>query len=511
MDKKKRSYYYLSVILLTLLFAACGAAHKTLIKIPDNTPKREFRGAWIHTVGQSRYTRMNSAVMRHYLKEMVRKLDEAGINVLVFQIRPEADAFYKSNIEPWSRFLTGEQGKAPDDNDFDPLALLVEECHKRGMELHAWLNPYRVQSNKKNPLAKNHIYWQHPERFIEYGNQLFFDPGLPVNRAFICNVVRDIVSRYKVDAIHMDDYFYPYPIADKSFPDDASFNRYASMQGFSALQRDDWRRNNVNLLIQELKYTISSIKPWIRFGISPFGIYRNKHNTPDGSGSKTNGLQNYDDLYADILLWLKNGWIDYNVPQLYWETTHPRASYTALIDWWNKNTFNRPLYIGQSLPNSLEHGELDEKIYQARRHANIEGNCFWYGYLILDNDKGVADKLKNDTHRTQSLIPAYAHMHKKRPKRVADLKEVYTEGMHFLTWRHEKQPNNPESAKYFVIYRFKKGKRVNIKKAENILKKTNENYYLLPYENGKNRYTYVVTAVDAFQNESKGTKIKVSI
>ena len=255
----------------------------------DPTPKREFRGAWVQTVGQFRYRQMNSAAMRHYLTEMVRKFDEAGINAVIFQVRPEADAFYRSRLEPWSRFLTGTQGVAPDDPDFDPLAFIIKECHKRGMELHAWLNPYRIKTHVDNELAPEHIYWEHPERFVQYGTQLFFDPGLPENRTFICEVVRDIVTRYDVDAIHMDDYFYPYPIAGQSFPDDESFKRYAASQGFTPSQRGDWRRDNVNRLIQQLKLTIASIKPWVRFGISPFGIYRNRSSDPDGS--ETNGLQ----------------------------------------------------------------------------------------------------------------------------------------------------------------------------------------------------------------------------
>lgn len=295
---------------------SCGTSKRASVREMKN-PKHEFRGAWIQTVFQSRYQQMNSAAMKHYLTDMVRKLDEAGINAVVFQIRPEADAFYKSSLEPWSRFMTGDQGKAPDDDEFDPLAFIIEECHKRGMELHAWLNPYRVKASKNFELAPEHIYWQHPERFVEYGNQMFFDPGLPENRGFICDVVHDIVSRYDVDAIHMDDYFYPYPIAGEEFPDDASFYRYGQAQGFGSAQRNDWRRNNVNLLIKEIKYTIAATKPWVRFGVSPFGIYRNKRNDPNGSD--TNGLQNYDDLFADIKLWVQNGWVDYNTPQIYWE------------------------------------------------------------------------------------------------------------------------------------------------------------------------------------------------
>ena len=507
-----RTVFRFVVIFVFLAFiSACGSKKPTLVRVADPTPKREFRGTWIQTVGQTRYQQMNSAAMKQYIADMVRKLDEAGINAIIFQVRPEADAFYKSNLEPWSRFLTGRQGQAPDDPSFDPLAVMIEECHKRGMELHAWLNPYRVKTSMSTQLAPNHIYWKYPERFIQYGTQLFFDPGLPENRAFICDVVRDIVSRYNVDAIHMDDYFYPYPIAGQPFPDDRSFSMYAAKQGFSATQRDDWRRNNVNLLIQEIKYAIAATKPWVRFGVSPFGIYRNKKSTPDGSGSETNGLQNYDDLYADVKLWAEKGWIDYNMPQLYWEIGHRAADYTTLLHWWNANNSGKQLYIGQDLKRSMDKNELPTKIRQSREMSFVNGNCYWYGYLILDNADEVTSLLKTEIHRAKALLPAYTHMFDGKPKKVKNLKEVYTEDMHFLAWDRENDPTNPEKAKNYVVYRFRDGEKVDIRRAENIVKVTPDNFYLFPYEGGKKKYTYVVTALDAFNNESGAKKIKIKL
>ena len=186
---------YIAIALLGTIFFGLGSSKKYLKQAPELYPKREFRGAWIQTAWQSRYQQMNSAAMKHYITDMVSKLDDAGINAVIFQIRPEADAFYKSELEPWSRFLTGRQRVAPDDPTFDPLEFIIEECHKRGIDLHAWLNPYRVKSSMMTELASNHLYWNEPERFLEYGNQLFFDPGLPENRGFISAVVRDIVSR----------------------------------------------------------------------------------------------------------------------------------------------------------------------------------------------------------------------------------------------------------------------------------------------------------------------------
>lgn len=506
---KKLSLRIVALLLLSATLFSCGTSKKSLTRVADNAPKREFRGAWIHTVGQDRYMKMNSSAMKFYLSDMIRRLDEAGINAVIFQVRPEADAFYKSNLEPWSRFLTGRQGQAPDDANFDPLAFIIDECHKRGMELHAWLNPYRVKSNVNSELAPEHLYWREPERFLRYGNQLYFDPGLPENRTFICDVVRDIVSRYDVDAIHMDDYFYPYPIAGTPFPDDKSFNEYAASQGFSTNQRADWRRNNVNLLIQQIKYTIGGTKPWVRFGISPFGIYRNKRNHPNGSD--TNGLENYGDLYADIKLWMEKGWIDYNLPQLYWEIGHKAADYTTLLKWWNANNFEQPLYIGQDLKRAVDKSELDTKIRQSREMSFVHGNCYWYGYLILDNYANVANTLKTTTHRTKSLIPAYTHMHKGSPNKVNKLTEVFTEDMHFITWEHKKQPKNPETAQRFVIYRFNQGEKVDINSSKNILQITPDNFFVLPYEGGKKRYTYVVTPLDAFWNEGKATSIKVKL
>ena len=257
---------YLSLLLFSFLsgMVSQGAEH----------PKREFRGAWIHTVGQSRYMEMNRDAIQDYFDQMLDSLQHIGINAVIFQVRLTADALYRSELEPWSKYLTGKQGVAPEPL-WDPLQYMIEQCHARNMELHAWLNPYRVGTNADEPLAASHIYHKHPEWFVRYGRQLYFDPGLPECRRFIGRVVDDIVSRYDVDAIHMDDYFYPYPIAGSEFPDENSYARYGN-----GMDRGDWRRENVNALIKELHKIIKSRKPWVRFGISPFGIYRNQKERP---------------------------------------------------------------------------------------------------------------------------------------------------------------------------------------------------------------------------------------
>ncbi len=496
------------LLLLLLGFSSCKTRQQIAIGTSYADPKREFRGAWIQTAFQGEYKSMTPAEMR---KSFIKKLDflqTCGINAIIFQVRPEADAFYRSELEPWSRFYTGEQGLAPQGN-FDVMAFLIKECHKRNMEFHAWLNPYRVSTGGNTNFADSHIYYKHPEWFVTFNKQIFFDPALPQSREFICKVVKDIVTRYDVDAIHMDDYFYPYPVAGEFFPDESSFERYGLAKGYSYDQKGDWRRANVNKLIQQIKRTILLNKPWVRFGVSPFGIYRNKQSTPDGSGSDTNGLQNYDDLYADILYWVKQGWVDYNIPQVYWEIGHPKADYTTLVKWWNKNANGGHLYIGQDVARTMKVDQLPEKMYYERHLSHIEGNCFWPANEVLWNNKGVADSLRAHYHKYPALIPAYTHLHNRAPKEVKRLKTEWTSDGYLLRWKAEQRADNPELACYFVVYQFEANEPIDLNNPAHIVATTRDCYYKLPYEKGKHKYRYVVTAVDRFHNESASGKKKV--
>ncbi|MDR2118989.1 MAG: family 10 glycosylhydrolase [Tannerellaceae bacterium] len=472
-------------------------------------PKREFRGVWIQTAYQSEYKDMTPAQMQ---ADFVRKLDflhTCGINAILFQVRPEADAFYKSELEPWSRFFTGKQGLPPD-GEFDLMQFLIDECHKRNMEFHAWLNPYRAGTAGSTVFADSHIIRSHPERFVKYGNQVFFDPGQPQNRRFICRVVEDIVSRYDVDGVHLDDYFYPYPVAGISFPDDAGFNLYGLKQGYTEASRGDWRRENVNKLVREIAQTIRNTKPWVRFGISPFGIYRNKKNTPDGSGSDTNGLQNYDDLYADVLLWLKQGWIDYNIPQLYWNIGYPAADYATLVRWWNGHAYDRHLYIGQDIDRTMKANQLADKLQYPKQLTHIRGNCFWPANEILRNNKGVADSLAFHYHRYPALLPAYTHLQSRPPEEVTNLQAEHTSLGVRLHWHTATKPGKGQPPHYFVIYRFEKNRKTDLNNPAHIAGITRDTSYLLPLANLVSRYRYVVTAVDRFHNESrKGKRINL--
>ncbi len=475
------------------------------------TPKREFRGVWVHVIHQPQYKNMSVEEMKSYFLNMLDGFEKDHINAVIFQVRPAADAFYPSEIEPWSRYLCGKQGLSPA-TPFDPMAFMIEACHERNMEFHAWLNPYRVTASAGESLHESHIYHQHPEWFVQYGNQIYFDPGIPECRKFICKVVKDIVRRYDVDAIHMDDYFYPYPIAGKAFPDDNSFFHYRGIDGFLSTQKNDWRRNNVNHLIEELKRTIVLEKPWVRFGISPFGIYRNKKSTPDGSGSDTNGLQNYDDLYADVKLWMEKGWIDYNLPQIYWNLGTKAADYGVLIKWWSENSNGTHLYIGQDVTRTmsapLQERQLARKMQLERNTSGVYGNCFWPGYELMKNTAGIRDSLRNKYQRYPALIPPYTHMHNKTPKDVKNLKAEWTPEGYVLHWKRNGDIADPEKAQYFVIYCFKDKEKRNLEDPSKIVKITRDTKYLLPYDKGKEKYEYVVTSVDHFHNESKKGKSK---
>lgn len=460
-------------------------------------PKREFRGAWLHIVGNTQIRTMSEAQVKEMFIQTLDSLEQAGCNAVIFQVRPQADAFYPSHLEPWSRFLTGVQGQAPDPL-WDPLQFMIEESHKRGMELHAWCNPYRVTSNDQEELAPDHLFFSNPDIFKRYGTQLYFDPGEPASREHTISVIADIVRRYDVDAIHFDDYFYPYPVKYEEFHDDASFVKYAKEQGFEYWQKGDWRRNNVAILMKELNDTIKSIKPWVRFGISPFGIHRNLSETPDSSGSATNGLSNYEALFADVPDWGVKGYIDYIVPQLYWRIDFAPACYEILINWWNDGNFTDHLYIGQNI--AVLDTQLERKMELVRELPNVAGNVWWPGWSIKRNTHNIHDSLSTVYQSRPALIPAYTRLDDRAPQGVKSLKKKSTS----VRWTIEPTDDPMQQPVFYAVYLFPKGVMVDTSKGEYLVKITNQMSYDFGEDFKKYRgYTVAVTAIDRCWNESQ--------
>ena len=473
--------------------------------------KREFRGAWIQCVN-GQFLGMGTEKMQQTLSYQLDELQKDGVNAIIFQVRPECDALYPSSIEPWSRFLTGVQGEAPSPY-WDPLGWMIEACHKRGMELHAWINPYRAKTKTTSQLAANHIASRRPDLTFSYDNQLILDPGRDENREYICKVVTDIVSRYDVDGLHIDDYFYPYPTAGQVIPDANLFR--ANPKGFRDI--GDWRRDNVNIFIKELGETIHRLKPWVKFGVSPFGIYRNLKNDP--YGSDTNGLQNYDDLYADVLMWVNNGWVDYCVPQLYWQIGHSAADYETLIAWWNKHAGARPPYIGEDIERTVKYADtnqpgthqMDAKFRLHQQMPNVKGTVLWYAKTAVDNIGNYGSLLRKKYWRYPALPPSMPFLDNKDPKKPLKVKVVWTDDGPVLFWNEPKAKKWGDKVGRYVVYRFAKGEKVNLRDPSHIVTITSDFFYRLPYQGGDSKYTYVVTSLDRVGNESKGAKTVVNL
>ncbi|MBR1808401.1 MAG: family 10 glycosylhydrolase [Paludibacteraceae bacterium] len=482
-------------IVLLILVAA------TFCQIPFAQPKRELRAAWIATVANidwpSREAVGHTDLQKQEMTALLDTLQSLNMNAVVFQVRPTADALYYSDLEPLSSWLTGKQGR---DNDvpYDVLEFVCHEAHKRCLDVHVWLNPYRVTNGQKlESLADSHIYRRHPEWFVQYGDKWYFDPALPQTRDFLNSVVADIVTRYDVDAIHFDDYFYPYKISGKQFPDDGSFAAYP--RGFT--DKEEWRRDNVNLVIEQLQTTIKSIKPWVEFGISPFGVWRNIAADPDRGSLTKAGCQNYDDLYADILLWLERGWIDYVVPQLYWEIGKRVADYEVLARWWAKYSYGRNLYIGQAPyqlgnPRGAEAwrtpNEICRQIRLNRTINEVQGSVYFSMRSLVDNKLGICDSLRSDYYRTYALPPAAVSVEELSLPPV----DIKLEG-HVLSWQ---SADTTATTHRYAVYGFPIGETVDFDNPQYILSVTAADSCLI---DEPDRYsTLCVTEINRFKQES---------
>ena len=490
-------------LLICMLFSAGVQAYS------GGSPKREFRGAWIQCVN-GQFLGMGTQRMQETLTYQLDRLRQCGVNAIIFQVRPECDALYESRIEPWSRFLTGRQGQAPSPY-WDPLAWMVEQCHKRGMEIHAWINPYRAKTKGTTALSRDHIAIKHPEAVFAYDGQLILNPGIPENRDYICMVVADIVGRYDIDGLHIDDYFYPYPAPGQTIPDGKEFDAYNN----GIRDRGDWRRFNVNIFMEQLHETIRKVKPWVKFGVSPFGIYRNKKSDPV-IGSDTNGLQNYDDLYADVLMWVNNGWVDYCVPQLYWQIGHKAADYATLIKWWDKYAGKRHLYIGEDVERTAKYSDpqnssVNQLPAKRRLHdemRNVDGTVLWYAKAVVDNVGNYGSLLEKVYWKYPAFAPVMPYIDGKAPKKVRKMKLLDMNGKLVLFWKAPKGSNWKNKAVKYAVYKFARNEKVDIDDPSKIVAVTTDEFYEIPRKDilPGTKVQYAVTALDRLSNESKPRK-----
>lgn len=467
------------------------------------SPKREFRAAWIATVANIDWPSKPGLSSIQQQEEFIRRLDQLkglGCNTVIVQIRPAADALYASGIEPWSHYLTGRQATKPFPY-YDPLIFMVDETHKRNMEFHAWFNPFRaLVSSTVNPNPSNHVTYTHPDWIISYGGKSYLDPGIPDVREYVIKVICDVVKRYDIDAVHLDDYFYPYRIAGREFGDHKSFARYG--QG---VDKNDWRRSNTNLFISLLNSNIKNIKPWVKLGVSPFGVWRNDNRDLNGSATHA-GQTTYDDLYADVLLWLHNGWIDYLLPQLYWEHNNHAAAFNVLLPWWQAHTYGRGVYYGLGVYRMLGArsgvwANADELLWQIRDIRKYPGTGFSF-YSTSNFDKlrnGISDSLSDHYTAFPALPPTMRWIDSTIPATPV-LKAIPSSKGSLLQW----QVANPyKELLRFAVYRFVNNEPINLERADKIISIQTKMEYLDANANNYRHCTYVVTALDRLWNESK--------
>ena len=468
-------------------------------------PKRELRGAWIATVKNIDWPSSNNETtdqQKNELIDLLDKLKSAGINAVYFQVRTECDALYKSKYEPWSYWLTGQQGKAPKPF-YDPLKFAIEEAHKRGIEFHAWFNPYRaIRQVGDYQISSEHVSIKHPEWILDFNEYKMLNPGIPAVRDYIASIISDVVRRYNLDGIHFDDYFYPYvPIISNE--DSVTFDKYSS--GYTDV--DDWRRFNINSMIAQCYDSILTIKPDVKFGVSPFGVVENKY-------AATNGFNSYDKIYCDPLNWINNKTVDYVIPQIYWKIGDSKSDYKLLLPWWASVVNDRQLYIGlfsSKFANDdydSSKTEIENQIKLNRETSNVLGSVLFSAKSISQNYGGLADSLKNNLFKYPALLPIMPWKDLTPPVPPFDLNVEGNIESRILTWKcyFINTSNNFYNAPTgIVIYKFAKGERINLNDAAKIITilYTKENSFLDESPlNDSDSVTYVITTINRLNIES---------
>lgn len=494
-----------------------GKTHSYVLVVNKESvaiPKQEMRATWVATVENIDWPSKGPFDKDKQQAEYIAMLDElqaTGINAIIMQVKPAADAFYPSEYAPWSKWLTGKQGQDP---GYDPLAFMIEESHKRNIEFHAWFNPYRASMEPDiNSLIPEHPLRQHQDWLHAYGGRLIMDPGIPETQEYIINGIMEVVNKYDIDAVHFDDYFYPYPVAGVAFPDSESFAKYG--QGMTL---DNWRRNNVDTLIQDLSIEIKKAKPYVKFGISPFGIWRNKSSDPNGSD--TNGTESYSAIYNDTRKWIQEEWIDYVTPQIYWYFNYGPAAYENLVDWWAKQVEGKNVHlyvghgayrIGSNDPNWLDPDQMPNQVTFNRNYNNVKGSIFFSTDSIRSNPLGFKDKLQDSLYQYPALVPQMNWLSHNLLNPPQDLMgKVGSSGLK-LSWNESQ-----DDTSYYVIYRSEGTIAPDVTNPAHILTKVSraagedQRFEDKTVELSKT-YTYLITAVDRLHNESNPETITVEV
>lgn len=473
-------------------------------------PKREFRAIWVTTLNNADWPSKKNLPVEKQKEEFIHLLDEcvkSGINALVVQIRPSADAFYKSNYEPWSEWLMGKQGMPPP-KGYDPLEFMLTEAHKRQIEIHAWLNPLRAVYSRYSNVHDKHVSKVKPEWILKYSGMKLFDPGIPEVREYICKVVFDLANRYEIDGIHFDDYFYPYPKSDEELKDGNTFWKYR--KGFA--NKAEWRRANINKLIEAIHEGLQALKPEIKFGISPSAVWRNIYDSPLGSYTRA-GVASYDHLHADVRLWLQNGWIDYVAPQVYFSTEHKHANYRTLVSWWNRNVFNKHLYIGQAAykiywdsdKTWYSKEQMQKQLSFNRNMGEVRGSIFFRSSSFLRNRGHFRDSLEAVWYKYPAITPPMPWKDDVPPVKPQNLVATLKHKGMELRWEKPSLAQDGDSAKRYILYRVPEGSHPDvIEHPKHILAILPENQITFTdtTQTSYDGAEYFMTSLDKLNNES---------
>lgn len=449
-------WFYVMLAVGGLRCAGAAEWQETVLEVPE--PAREFRAAWVTSVYNLDWPSRPGLSKEQQKAEMRTMLDAAaklGLNAVLLQVRPGGDALYVSKLEPWSAVLTGRSGGNP---GYDPLAFAVEEAHRRGLELHAWFNPFRAKVGKAS-LDPLHWAVQHPQWMRGENAHVFMDPGLPAVQAHVLAVFKDVVSRYDIDGIHIDDYFYPYPVFGPGAVRQEVLlgdeDQWAKESMGKALTLADWRRNNINRFVKSFYDSTKSVRPSVRVGISPFGIWQ--PGIPAGIEARVNA---YDHLYGDSRRWLQEGWCDYLAPQLYWPIQPAKQSFTALMEWWQAQSKGRPVWPGMAVDRVagskeplLKLTELNDQMEVMRRVAPVPGSVMWRMKSLTSDGRGVATLLKEKSYTARALAPPAPWLGALEPGRPNGRVDVETDRVK-LSWA----AGTGAAARWWIVQTYLNGK-----------------------------------------------------